>query len=227
MEPSVLREFTLTYDHPVEITRDQIETIASKWPSLESFILACEPVHLTAPCTLTLLALLPFARYCPNIRILGLFINASTADLPMTTSSSTRASMTNSIKRFQNLTKLSMGVSQIKDEGSVALFLSHLLPLGCDIECGVTWHSDLDDMAHEEGDINQEMCAQLIKEVGKRCAGWNEVGRMLPLLIRLRMEERERLKGLEETVDDLRIRNRILMERAGKSMEGDGTCVIF
>ena len=32
-----------THDHPVDISQSNIETLASKWPSLETFILACEP----------------------------------------------------------------------------------------------------------------------------------------------------------------------------------------
>jgi hypothetical protein len=119
-----------------------------------------------------------------------------------------------------------MGVSQIYDPGPVALFLSLLCPLPCEIEYGVTWHSDLEDLAHED-DMDEAMSMELVREVGRRCLKWSEVGRMVPLLTKLRMEERERSRALAEEVEDLRIRNRILMERAGKSMDGDGTCVVL
>ena len=49
----------------------------------------------------------------------------------------------------------------------------------------------------------------------------------MPVLTQLRMEGREGSRALVEEVEDLRIRNRILMERAGKSMDGDGTCVVL
>lgn len=75
--------------------------------------------------------------------------------------------------------------------------------------------------------VNEGACAELIAEVGKRCTKWDAVGGMLPLLTRLRVEERERSRALGDEVEDLRIRNRILMERGKKSLEGDGACVIF
>lgn len=200
------REFTLTHDHPVDVTQENIEELAAKWPSLETLVLACEPIELYSP-TLTLRALLPFARHCPNLRNLGLFVNASAADLPTIYD----------LKRFKQLTKLSMGVSSIVDSGAVALFLSQLAPLELVVECGVTWHNELDAM-----DVADS--ASLVTEVSRRCEQWSEVGRLLPLLTRLRMQERDRTRALQDEVDDLRIRNRILMERA--NLSADGTCVL-
>jgi hypothetical protein len=49
---------------------------------------------------------------------------------------------------------------------------------------------------------------KLIKEVTKRCTRWEEVGRMLPLLTRLRREERERWMAMGDEVEVLRIRIR-------------------
>ena len=117
-----------------------------------------------------------------------------------------------------------MGVSNIQDEGSVALFLSHLCPIGCEIEYGVTWHADLEDMSHDNG--NTVAAEELVKEVTKRCGKWSEVEKMLPLLTKLRVEERARCRALGDEVEDLRIRNRILMERGKVNMDGDGTCVV-
>lgn len=132
------------------------------------------------------------------------------------------------IKRFNNLKKLSMGVSNIRDEGAVALFLSHLCPIGCEIECGVTWTADLTDITQESNTTNTTNAAELNAEILKRCTKWEEVGRMLPLLTRLRMEERDRCKALGDEVEDLRIRNRILMERwkKGMGMGRDGSCIV-
>jgi len=126
-------EFKLTHDHAVGITQSDIETLASNWPSLETFTLACQPTELATPSTLTLLALLPFARHCSAIRSLGLFINASgTESSPLTSPSFARVGAAkHNIKRFKKLTTLSVGVSHIEDEGAVALFLSRLCPLGC------------------------------------------------------------------------------------------------
>jgi hypothetical protein len=128
------------------------------------------------------------------------------------------------MRGFNKLTKLSMGVSDIQDDGAVALFLSHICPIGCEVKCGVTWHTDLEDMSHDND--SSRAAEELIREVTKRCAKWNDVERMLPLLTRLRMEERARCRALGDEVEDLRIRNRILMERGKASMEKDGTCVV-
>jgi hypothetical protein len=56
----------------------------------------------------------------------------------------------------------------------------------------------------------------------KRCGKGNEVGKMLPLLTRLRVEEKTRCRALGNEVKDLRIRK----ERGKVNMDGDGTCVV-
>jgi hypothetical protein len=56
----------------------------------------------------------------------------------------------------------------------------------------------------------------------KRRGKWNEVGKMLPLPTRLRVEEKARRRTLGNDVEDLRIRK----ERGKVNMDGDGTCVV-
>jgi hypothetical protein len=232
----------------VDISHDNIIELATNWPSLESLILACEPINIPSEPslhTLTLLSLIPFARYCPNLHTLGLFINATTADLATPVDTRT---YTVDPPRFKKLSKLSMGVSRITDPGAVALFLSQLCPLECEIEYGVTWECELDDGSGEvvgigngswngvgtgEGDEAERSAndvARLMTEVARRCDRWKEVGKMLPLLTRLRMQERARTKALMDEAEDLRLRNQILAERAGMNANvgahGFGTCVV-
>jgi hypothetical protein len=175
--------------------------------------------------------------------------------------------------RFKSLTKLSVGVSDIKDENAVALFLSRLCPLDVEIECGVTWHADLEEWVAELQDEEDGMVANgltpintnntatnnnvtdnnnvttttttppappspspaaaalnLTTQISTRCKKWEAVGRALPLLTRLRIEERERGRALEGEVEDLRVRNLVLMEMAwgkGKgAIEGGTGCVV-
>jgi hypothetical protein len=83
-----------------------------------------------------------------------------------------------------------MGVLSIENEG-VVLFLSRLCPLGCKIDCDVSWTTTIEEES-EDDDVDfatRLMAKELLGEVTKRCAKWNEVGRMLPLLTRSRMEE--------------------------------------
>lgn len=242
-------QFSLTHDYPVDISHDNITELATSWPSLESLNLACEPVNLPSEPsshTLTLLSLLPFARYCPDILTLGLFINATTADLA---SSGDTHTHTVDLPRFKKLSKLSMGVSRITDPGAVALFLSQLCPLECEVEYGVTWECEFResggltnelegwtvnlgagaDDGVEEGRATNNL-TELMTEVARRCDSWKQVGRMLPLLTRLRMQERARTKALMDEAENLRVRNQILAERAGTIADmgahRHGMCVV-
>jgi hypothetical protein len=64
--------------------------------------------------------------------------------------------------RFKNLTKLSVGVSDIRDENAVALFLSRLCSLGVEIEYGMAWHADLEKWVAELQDEENEMFANVL-----------------------------------------------------------------
>jgi hypothetical protein len=70
------------------------------------------------------------------------------------------------------------------------------------IEYGVTWHSDLEDLTHED-EMDEATTMELVREVGRQRLKWSDVGRMLPLLTKLRMEERERSRALVEEVEYL------------------------
>lgn len=210
------------HDHPVQITQAQVTTLASQWPSLQALYLACEPVSLTTPSTLTLHALLPFAHHCPDLTELGLFVDASSvADLPDSFSSepslvSRTRSEAGDIVQFKTLSTLCMGVSDIRDEGTVALFLSHICSLGVEMEWGVSWDDDIGKWSSETA-----VADNLINEISERCTKWAAVDQMLPTLTRLRMKERERCRALEERIEELETLNRILMEK-GMMVDGCG-----
>jgi len=150
------------------------------------------------------------------LRELGLFVDASSVDdLPdLFSSEKSLASRTRSggeagnIVQFKTLSKLSMGVSDIRDEGRVALFLSHICPLGVEMEWGVSWEDDIEKWSSETAAADN-----LIEEISERCTKWEAVGQMLPPLTQLRKKERERCKALEEQIEELKIQNRILMEK--------------
>jgi hypothetical protein len=184
---------------------------AVKWPSLEVFVLYYMPAQLTTQPTLTLLALLPFALHCPNLRELGLFISASSTDFPSPIISSSGSASTTctshcDIKRFEQLTTLYFDLSDIRDEGAVALFLSRLYPLGCDIECEI-FHTQL-----QEDIDDDDSPEELTDELKRRGARWDEVVKMLAVLNTLRMEEREKCRALEREVEDLRLRIHMLTD---------------
>ncbi|KAF8207595.1 hypothetical protein K438DRAFT_2078157 [Mycena galopus ATCC 62051] len=206
--------FEITHQYPLDLKLADLEQLARSWPSLRKLVLNNEPV-VSNECPLTLEALIPFAKYCPELEQLGLFINASTADLPSNYQLDLPPSYRS--RPFVKLRRLSMGVSLIVEAGAVALFLSQICPLETYIECGITWEIQGDREQHE-----------LFQSIVDRCAKWAKVDELLPLLTKLRMEERERSRLLVTEVQDLRMRSGVLMDRVNAigGRVGDG-CVML
>lgn len=207
-----LTTFEMMYPVPLCLTLDDLETLTGRWPTLEVIDLNREPVVLGSalgtPSNLTLRALLPFARNCPNLRTLGLYLHATEADLP---------SALEIPRPFTKLTNLNVGISSIGEPQAVALFLSHICPAACDIGAGVSWSS----------------VASLVDETSRavmrhRIKAWEEVNNYLPLSVKLRQEEMVARHDLEREVEDLRIRNVILTEKSAMGLKGDGDggCVV-
>jgi hypothetical protein len=190
---SNLIAFELLHKYPLKITLDEIEELASQWPSLEGLVLNAAPLTLGEDgFALDLRALLPFARHCPRLWKLGLYMNATEAETPSTHSS---------IEPFCSLRVLSVGTSQAHDRGTVAAFLSRVCPPGCVLEVGNPW----DDFGPFEDHFSDEL--------DQRVLPWKAIAKLLPVLIGVRREETERSRTLREEVEDLRIRNRLLMEQ--------------
>lgn len=202
-----LKTLDILHHYPLALKIEDIESLASSWPSLKSLILNNDPPHLL-PSELTMEALLPFARHCPKLTHLGLFVDASRIpSVPAT------------IASFKCLQRLSLGTSNIDDDKSAALYLSRVLPSGCSVDFGVTWKE-------EESPSNM-----VYKEVFERCKLWEKVGRLVPVLIKLRSEEKERLRVMESEMDDLRMRNDLLSaslkSNASQVMLDKSSCIIL
>lgn len=207
-----LTTFELMYPIPLCLTLDDLETLTSRWPTLEVIDLNREPVVLGSAMgtqsNLTLRALLPFARNCPNIRKLGLYLHATETDLP---------SASEIPLPFSKLTELNVGLSSIGEPEAVALFLSQICPADCNIEAGVCWSY--------VGSLVDEASRAVMQE---RIDTWGEVNFYLPLSVRLRYEEKVARDILEREVEDLRIRNAILTETSAMGLKGSGDsrCII-
>ena len=142
-----LTSFELMHPTPLSLTLDDLETLTSKWPTLEVIDLNREPVILGpamgTPSNLTLRALLPFARNCPNLRELGLYLHATETDLP---------SVSEIPRSFSKLTHLNFGLSSIREPEAVSLFLRRICPPNCNIGGWPTWpcaDTFVDDASHE------------------------------------------------------------------------------
>ncbi|THH29010.1 hypothetical protein EUX98_g5183 [Antrodiella citrinella] len=208
--------FELRWDQPIQITQADIEEIAPKWPSLEVFLFNCEPLDPSEESTLTVHALLPFARHCPKLRELGLYIDATKI------TDEDAAALGPSVKPFKSLERVCMGLSSISDPGPVALFLSRLCPLTCELTSGVTWP---EGFGMAETSTNRERLDALQTKAAVWWEKWAEASKVLPLLTKLRIQERDARAEMEKEVEDLRTRCRLLSARAGVQMEGDDSCV--
>ena len=122
------------YPTPLSLTLDDLETLTSKWPTLEVIDLNREPViigpAMGTPSNLTLRALLPFARNCPNLWELGLYLHATETDLP---------SVSEIPRPFSKLTDLNFGLSSIRELKAVALFPRLICPTNCNVGGWVLW----------------------------------------------------------------------------------------
>lgn len=209
-----LRVFELTWTSPLGLLQDDVEELASSWPSLRILQLNClpNPVIPLAPPTLTLGALIPFSTHCPELEELGLDIDTDTAALEFTAGDAAAPPP----PPFRKLSRLCFGLSPIAEAGPVALFLSRICPLGCEIAPGPRVPDGFNVVFYE-------WTIRLLDL-------WTEVGRVLPLLVRLRMEERARRKELEREVEDLRMRCSVLEGRGTLpvgALNADGSCLIL
>ncbi|EIW78085.1 hypothetical protein CONPUDRAFT_129128 [Coniophora puteana RWD-64-598 SS2] len=198
-----LTHFEIMHGAPVHVTFEQLEKLAQSWPSLELLKLNPEPLlALDGYPALGLRALIPFARHCPRLHTLGLFLD----DAP-----------TPSLNPFPSLRTLYVGLSRARSPQTVALVLSALCPPGCLLQWGTSWTDPAECVAPE-----------MVERIRERCAPWEEVARLLPVLARLRREERARARRLKYENEELRTVNRVLREEARAIPGGkrQDSCVI-
>ncbi|EKM50864.1 uncharacterized protein PHACADRAFT_262746 [Phanerochaete carnosa HHB-10118-sp] len=221
-----LVEFEVRWDKPFDLTQADVEELAAKWPSIETLMLNCEPMHVASAPALDLRALVPFARHCPQLSELGLYLNGDAA-LRDAGGGGGGSSATLPVPQpFASLTRLCLGNSPLGASGSAALFLSQLCPLGCEVIAGVTWP---DGFAIRDDVVDEETLVRLNTQATVWFDGWKEVNRTLPLLTSLRIEERERRAAMERDLLELQAKARTWAEQADMvpvDTRRDGMCVI-
>ncbi|KAK7682132.1 hypothetical protein QCA50_014718 [Cerrena zonata] len=202
--------FELFWDRPLKLTQENIEEVAFKWPSLEQLTLDCDPFFPKEASTLTLTALLPFARHCPNLRELGLYVSAGGEDLD---------TLSSIITPFKSLRTLNFGLSRVTDIDSTVVLLSQLCPPDCEVICGVAWPQALTHLNEELVDLTREWSVR-----------WEEVRKLLPLVTRVRIQERTNKDMRDKEVESLRERVVSLTKESHKNTETDldrhSSCVI-
>lgn len=124
-----LTSLTVVHQYPLDLNSVDLEKISLTWPSLHTLRLNAAPGHFMTS-DLTLEALVPFARNCPKLRLLGLFMNAKLGLLSMSESA-----------RFQCLEALDVGLSLIDDDLWVTQILRQVFPPDrqCTVASGMVW----------------------------------------------------------------------------------------
>lgn len=187
-----LTSFGFRWDYQLNLTQSDVEEIASRWSRLESLLLNCQPIPEVSGPLLTMDALIPFARHCPQIQKLGLYLDGTV--IPSRKPSSLPPI------RFKSLRTLSVGASTIASVDCAALFLSQLLPPGCKIESGVRW-PDAFGLALDKIGVMDERRVKMTEW----WVGWNDVAKVLPLATEARMEERARISMLEKEIEQMKL----------------------
>jgi hypothetical protein len=210
-----LAHLELFHNLPLQISEVDLAELGTALPALETLLLNPQPLLLTRP-TFTLRSLLTIAQSFPNLSYLGIYLDAE--DITMPTTSSAK------IRMFPYLRTLSVGASPIaRDHVPVALILSHLFSENekVVIQSGISWNDAL-----------YENSVEYSATVTERCEKWDEVAKTLPLLLQLRKEEKAHRQDIEKEVEDLRMRNEVIMGKIrvneGKSAtEVDGNrCIV-
>ncbi|THU91847.1 hypothetical protein K435DRAFT_840827 [Dendrothele bispora CBS 962.96] len=126
---STLTEFYLEHPYALALDNKDIEEMTSHLKALEVLSLNTIVREIPKPTTsLTLEALLSFARHCPRIGTIGLFLQAD-----MTVSTSEEILATFPSNSLQNLYRFEVGDSYINNPMAVASFLGEILPPGAEI----------------------------------------------------------------------------------------------
>lgn len=115
---TTLRRLRIVHPRPLVVTDDDVRSLCTAWPLLDSlFLNPCPLVHDDVP--LTALCLGDVARLCPHVHQLGLYINAL-QDIPYPTKGS--------IQRFRELECLYLDASPVpEDHDQLLLFLARVL----------------------------------------------------------------------------------------------------
>ncbi|GJJ07537.1 hypothetical protein Clacol_001739 [Clathrus columnatus] len=181
--------FKITHKEPLQITEDDIKEMAMNWHALETLHLCHDPYILEAEnidSGLSPDCLLSFAEHCPNIKELGLYINATrwnrNEDLPPTP------------RPFGRLQRLHVGVSRVTHPNVIARFLSDICPRPLVIFTDSCWETAA---VRESVPVSQSR-----REV------WQQVATFHRDLLEVRMLERrlhqEKAKAMEVEITKLK-----------------------
>lgn len=191
-----LSRLELRHNLPLQISEVDLAEFGAALPAIEFLVLNPEPLLLSKP-HLTIHSLPSIGQNFPNLHHLEIYLDAEDVGAQPPPPPLVKTPI------FPLLQVLNVGVSPLgPDQVPVALFLSYLLSDNerVDIQSGSSWDTELFESSAEYRTALQE-----------RCQRWGEVAKTLPLLLQLRKEEKAHRRDIEKEVEDLRMRNEILM----------------
>ena len=198
-----LTKFEIRWDYQLNLVDQDMEVFATSWPFLEYLHLHSEPIpELTNPPALSLQALIPFAKHCPQLKYLGLYVDGDS------TPPRTATRMEESPQPFRRLRELSFGSSPVAVTDPTALYLSQLCPADCELTPGVRWPDAFGIVLDEiEGadDIRVKMQNWWIR--------WGSIAKVLSLVVRARQDEKVRVMALQREMAQLSVTRKREKER--------------
>jgi hypothetical protein len=170
-----LTHLELRHNHPLRISEVDLAEFGDALPALEKLVLNPEPLQPTRP-EITLHSLLVVAQHFPNLSYLGIYLDAQGTTIPMPHSPAKTGI-------FPSLLTLHMGISPIDSEVA-AMFLSDMLLENerVKMKSGISR-----DQANFVSDSDYYSAT-----VSERCSRWDLVANSLPLLLKVRKEEKAR-----------------------------------
>ena len=191
-----LTHLELRHNLPLQISDVDLAEFGAALPAIQFLVLNPEPLLLSKP-PFTIHSLPSIGQSFPNLSHLEIYLDAEDVGTQPTPPPLAK------MRVFPYLRTLNVGVSPIgPDQVPVALYLSYLLSDNerVEIRSGNSWDPQLFEHSDQYKMVSQE-----------RCRRWGEVAKTLPLLLQLRKEEKAHRKDIEKEVEDLRMRNEILM----------------
>ncbi|KAF8591499.1 hypothetical protein K439DRAFT_901007 [Ramaria rubella] len=202
--------FKITHKEPLHITENDIKELALCWPTLETLHLCHDPyipedAHVDDG--LSPRSLLPFAEHCPNLKELGIYLNATRwahlTDIPIIP------------RTFCRLQRLHVGVSRVANANVIARFLSEICPRPLAIFTDSCWESSA------------------VRESAPACQprrdAWQQITALHRDLVDVRLSERKRteeeMRALKMEVAILRENEKSLKRKASVYSEPGDTTV--
>lgn len=204
-----MEQFYLSFNLVIELTDADIREIAAAWGSKLRVLWFWSPLYSpTQPLetSMTLANLGTFAECFPQLRDLGIYVDGKRTPTKLPSAESASGSGSGSvITPFARLRELNVGISDIGSENtlSAALWLAEFVPYPFSLIMDTGWSLEY---AH----VSEDDSADVLEP---RADKWREVSTLHAQLWEPRFKQRVKTQQMEREMEELRGRERVLMEK--------------